>query len=138
MEFFGRLQPSGQHFLALSRRLASSGLLALVTVYFASFFFMAEPAYAEKANVVGTDKKCVMCHRRLSFKEPPAEGEIRQVHIKTDEFIQSSHVDLRCQTCHQDIQRVPHRQDREQARSQQAPAGHRSHRTTRRRGRQVI
>lgn len=113
MELFGRKLPSWRSHRTLSRRFTSSGMLALMLVYMAGSFLMAEPAFAEKANVVGTDKKCVMCHRRLSFKEPPAEGEVRQVHIKTDEYIQSSHVELRCQTCHQDIQRVPHRQDRE-------------------------
>ena len=94
-------------------KILSSALFFHLMVVFAGLFFLAEPVFAEKAVIQGDDRKCVMCHRRLSFKEPPAEGEERLVHIKIDEYLQSSHVELRCQGCHSDIQRVPHRQDRE-------------------------
>jgi len=113
MELFGYIRPLGRQISAVRGKVIIGGLLFHLFVLFASLFFIAEPVFADKAVVTGNDRKCVMCHRRLSFKEPPAPGEERLVHIKIDEYIQGTHVELRCQGCHADIQRVPHRQDRE-------------------------
>lgn len=111
MALFEMTQPEGRRTGSLFARPLAGALLFQFFVLASSLFFVVEPVFAEKAVIQGDDRKCVMCHRRLSFKEPPAEGEERKVHIAIDEYIQSDHVELRCQSCHSDIQRVPHRQD---------------------------
>ncbi|MBT8050089.1 MAG: cytochrome b/b6 domain-containing protein [Gammaproteobacteria bacterium] len=111
MALFDTTRPKGRREGSVFARPMAGVLLFQFLVLASSLFFIVEPVFAEKAVIQGDDRKCVMCHRRLSFKEPPAPGEERKVHIAIDEYIQADHVELRCQSCHSDIQRVPHRQD---------------------------
>jgi len=71
----------------------------------------AIPADASADFFAKNDRRCVACHRRLSFKEPPPPGEERKVHIGVDEFIQETHEPLSCVSCHQDFEKAPHRDD---------------------------
>jgi len=73
--------------------------------------FLPQSLFAADLSISKVDKKCVTCHRRVGFKDPPPAGEERIVHIKANEFIQAPHAELSCKNCHQDIQKTPHRKN---------------------------
>ena len=98
--------PLSKFHSGLSRILAGSLLMLVATIW-----FMPAPAEASADIFAKADRRCVACHRRLSFQEPPPPGEEWEVHVSVNEFIQEAHEPLSCGTCHQDIVKVPHRKD---------------------------
>ncbi|MDX1409771.1 MAG: hypothetical protein R3330_16595, partial [Saprospiraceae bacterium] len=88
-------------------RLATFALLAAI------FWMPAAPVDASAEIFARADRKCVACHRRKSFQEPPPPGEEWVVHRSVNEFIQEEHQPLSCVSCHSDFEKTPHRDDAE-------------------------
>ena len=52
---------------------------------------------------------CLGCHGAEGFAMPGADGEMRNLHVRSDEFGQSVHGKRFCVECHKDIVEIPHR-----------------------------
>lgn len=90
---------------------AGKFVLGALMTLIALSWFVPVPADASAEIFARADRKCVACHRRVSFKEPPPPGEERQVHLGLDEFIQEGHQPLPCVACHPARQKTPHADD---------------------------
>ena len=63
----------------------------------------AAPKLANPENAA-----CLGCHGNEGFGMPGADGKMRPLHVRVEEFEKSVHAPRRCVDCHSDITEVPH------------------------------
>jgi cytochrome c551/c552/thiosulfate reductase cytochrome b subunit len=63
----------------------------------------AEPAAAKPDNAA-----CLACHGNEGFAMPGADGKMRSLHVRKENFERSVHGKRQCVECHKDITEIPH------------------------------
>ncbi|MDH3317929.1 MAG: cytochrome C [Gammaproteobacteria bacterium] len=68
----------------------------------------AEPVAAEPAAVKPDNATCLGCHGNEGFAMPGADGKMRSLHVRQENFESSVHGKRQCVECHKDITQIPH------------------------------